>query len=77
MKCIMKQEWISVNDRLPEMYKRVLVFSEHHGHKTIYIMKRIPHDHAAPDNGKWHWSNVVNDNEITYWMPLPKMPKQP
>lgn len=63
--------WISVEDSLPEMQQRVLVIHKLPKRLNVYIMKRIPHDTSNPNNGKWHWSKVTNDNEVTHWMPIP------
>lgn len=66
-----KSPWISVKDSLPEMQQRVLVIHKLPKRLNVYIMKRIPHDTSNPNNGKWHWSKVTNDNEVTHWMPIP------
>lgn len=61
-----KQEWISVEERLPAEDVRVLVWLRK-DHKTTYI--RIDTDRRL--NGVWvRWYESV-----THWMPLPEAPK--
>lgn len=64
------QEWISVNDRLPEA-----------GGYVVCIAKRNPFSRFMPmvarieKNG---WVNPITDqyiSEVTNWMPLPDLPK--
>ena len=64
------QEWISVDDRIPENSGKYLVVyrNKYNGSTSIaikaYIKCRV---------GEW-WSNdYVYD--VTHWMPLPKPPK--
>ncbi len=69
-------KWISVNDSLPPLRQRVLVVAELPGfRKSVFISKRIPHDTANPDNPRWHWTQVANDDEVKYWCPFPKLPQ--
>lgn len=66
--------WISVEERLPEKLKRVLVFKQRNGHSlwcvamwNIEIDWRGESDWSKnPDNG---WFTV------THWMPLPESPE--
>ena len=61
-----KQEWISVEERLPAEDVRVLVWLRK-DHKTTYT--RIDTDRRL--NGVWvRWYESV-----THWMPLPEPPK--
>ena len=64
------QEWISVNDRLPEA-----------GGYVACIAKRNPFSRFMPmvarieKNG---WVNPITEqyiSEVTHWMPLPPLPK--
>ena len=64
------QEWISVDDRLPEV-----------GGYVVCIAKRNPFSRFMPmvarieKNG---WVNPITEqyiSEVTHWMPLPELPK--
>ena len=63
------QEWISVDDRLPEPWKQVLIYSRYDFCEVaLYI--GIP--------GKWRvtWNHDMLDaDSVTHWMPLPLPPK--
>lgn len=56
-------EWISVNDRLPETGKDVIVCHKN-GHVALnaYLDRR--------------WWYLDDRNKITHWMPLPPAPKE-
>ena len=65
------QEWVSVNDRLPEA-----------GGYVVCIAKRNPFSRFMPmvarivKNG---WVNPITEqyiSEVTHWMPLPEPPKE-
>ena len=59
------QEWISVDDKLPEPWKQVLIYSLHDFcESAVYI--------GVP--GKWRvtWNHEMLDaDSVTHWMPLP------
>ena len=64
------QEWVSVNDRLPEA-----------GGYVVCIAKRNPFSRFMPmvarieKNG---WANPITEqyiSEVTHWMPIPQPPK--
>lgn len=67
------QQWISVKDRLPDIYQRVLILirgrifissiEEEYGDEYPYGVIRFW-------DGDWDWP------EVTHWMPLPEPPKQ-
>ena len=63
------QEWISVDDRLPEAWKQVLIYSRHDFYESaVYI--------GVP--GKWRvtWNHeMLETDSVTHWMPLPQPPK--
>ena len=60
----LKSGWISVKDRLPEGFQKVLVFWRQNGEPMV--------DTAFWSDGHSteHWEGV----EITHWMPLPEPP---
>ena len=68
----LSHQWISVDEALPELMERVLVAHRLMNRISICIMKRIPHDTADPNNGKWHWSLVNHKEDVCAWMPIPK-----
>lgn len=68
----LSHQWISVDEVLPELMERVLVAYCLLERVSICIMKRIPHDTAFPNNGKWYWSLVNHKEDVIAWMPLPK-----
>ena len=68
----LSHQWISVDEALPELMERVLVAYRLMDRISICIMKRIPHDSANPNNGKWHWSLVNHKEDVIAWMPIPK-----
>ena len=58
-------EWVSVEERLPEEKQRVIVRCEHVGTSVGWIL----------------WGNWMTDigpgaGKVTHWMPLPKSPKE-
>ena len=58
-------EWVSVDERLPEEKQRVIVRCEHVGTSVGWIL----------------WGNWMTDigpgaGKVTHWMPLPKSPKE-
>lgn len=58
-------EWVSVEERLPEEKQRVIVRCEHVGTSVGWIL----------------WGNWMTDigpgaGKATHWMPLPKSPKE-
>ncbi len=65
---MVQNQWISVNEQVPETYIEVLVCFKSDGSNVIAFVNRF---------GKW--KNACTDNfiesEITHWMPLPEPPK--
>jgi hypothetical protein len=62
-------EWISVEDRLPEIHEEVLVFVKRHA-RTGHLYGRISAKGGRP------WWAVGNRHltGVTHWMPLPEPP---
>ena len=59
------QEWISVDDRLPEPWKQGLIYSLHDFCESAFYI-------GVP--GKWRvtWNHEMLDaDSVTHWMPLP------
>ena len=58
-------EWISVEERLPEVRQRVLLYSHHDGVNTGY---------RADEIGRFYVDKSY-PYRPTHWMPLPEAPK--
>ena len=60
------QEWVSVDDRLPEPWKQVLIYSRYDFCESAFYI-------GVP--GKWRvtWNHEMLDTySVTHWMPLPR-----
>ena len=57
-----RPQWIPVTERLPEVLKRVLVYSKIQG---------VISDFICHDGSGWYRAALV-----THWMPLPEPPKE-
>ena len=66
------QEWISVDDRLPEFCIPVLARCFHHGKWRTLVC------HTSEENaGEWYTDEVCQWVKVTHWMPLPpELPKE-
>lgn len=62
------QEWISVDDNLPNRQVNVLVASKH----DFLCIASLTNNHK---NNKFYDGDGFAINSITHWMPLPKPPK--
>ena len=62
------QEWISVEDNLPNRQVNVLVASKH----DFLCIASLTNNHK---NNKFYDGDGFAINSITHWMPLPKPPK--
>ncbi len=68
------QQWISVKDRLPDIYQRVLILIR----GRIFISS-IEEEYGGEYrdgvirfwDGDWDWP------EVTHWMEIPELPKNP
>lgn len=76
-------KWISVRDKLPEFFDKVLVYKSTlmGGYDTgIYIAQRF----TELDKREWivicdnetNKNNYRNIKEFSHWMPLPEPPKE-
>ena len=61
------QEWISVDDRLPESGKESVLIALRWGEVDI----------GWCEDGRWRseFVNEYEEGEVTHWMPLPNPPK--
>ncbi len=65
-------DWISVEDRLPEVGQRVLVYGISSQQPEIHVGEFTGHSwFYFPEDASW--SSLV---DVTHWMPLPEAPKQ-
>jgi len=63
-------EWISVKDRLPEKYKKVLVYSNNYG------IKEDSYEFTSKEGDVWfHGNREEYDDSVTHWQILPEPPK--
>ena len=76
------QEWISVDDRLPDETGRYLVVKkriapdEFGGNRTdIVILRFFVGDGFRMPKHIPDWINGEINEEVTHWMPLPELPK--
>lgn len=61
-----RQEWISVEERLPELYDSVLTYSYNDYCRECWL----------DEDYDWHTKETAYDfEEMTHWMPLPEAPK--
>lgn len=75
-----KQEWISVEERLPEPYERCLVAAKVGDRMVVDLGERTwVHDYRKNESYyEWIITNDWDEGEgceITHWMPLPETPK--
>lgn len=80
-------EWIKCSEIMPELYDFVLVFANNKGTgepKPMSIARFegdiwnfVNHMRDYPNYGAWMDIGYVMDEEdITHWMPLPEKPKE-
>lgn len=60
-------QWISVKDRLPELYSSVLVYTWNGYHRVWW----------RDEDNDWHSESYAYDpEEVTHWMSLPTPPTE-
>ena len=68
-----KIEWISVNDRLPEVEQKVIGIG-------LYKGKQTRADVLYYDGPEGWWDTLRHikvTGEVTHWMPIPEPPQTP
>lgn len=75
----MSEEWIDINEQLPEWYTWVFVWSEHF--ERPLETRRVEtgdKDENGESKWKWDWSKYVGlfDMGVGHWQPLPKGPER-
>ena len=78
------QEWISVDERLPDDEQEVLVIAHGWGGRLVYVgsHKRVEAQKSwltgstnkSSEWSLWGWS-YLKEPMVTHWMPLPQPPK--
>lgn len=71
-----KQEWISVEERLPEEDGWYITYTNANGKSNGVIAQQLV---TTTIRGKkirrWEWQTRVSPWIVTHWMPLPEAPK--
>lgn len=75
------EEWISVKDRLPDVFDEVLVYDTFSIATLQFQSRSIAWRETTPrKNGivNWYWNSQMsypeNLTHVTHWMPLPEPP---
>lgn len=74
-KLLKEQEWISVNDRLPNCNGCYLVWRPH-----FYIGKGMPSICYFDGQNTWHdsygvdFTRILKPEDVSHWKPLPEQP---
>jgi len=72
-----KPDWISVKDRLPEKWKRIMLFNHHEG-ISIGVLADTGwglDENYISDHCHAGYDFIRHMSSITHWMPLPEPPK--
>ena len=67
------QEWISVEDRLPEKHDRFICTYKFNSNSEMQFVGVL--DYYASDQYP-HWQHESAGVIVTHWMPLPEPPKE-
>ena len=76
-------DWISVKDRLPDQYEKVIVYNEEN--EDTFFASRIEigskrWDAVTREFVNWRWIphgyTCITLDSVTHWMPRPKLPKE-
>jgi hypothetical protein len=72
-----KQEWISVDERLPETEGDYLVWNKEQKKIEIRFFYRLPPNYPVESHPeiREYFGNFLDYKRITHWMPLPEAPK--
>ena len=83
--CVTVQEWVSVDDRLPEDSGYYLVVYRDKYNESIsiafdmYVKCNVGEwwesEFACDITNQFLWATRLQDQEVTHWMPLPHPPK--
>ncbi len=70
--------WISVKDKLPDVYQRVLVFRENYEGEVknkIHVGYMNTNDRFYGSQGGLLDDDLYSHTLVTHWMPLPEAPQ--
>jgi len=68
----MKDNWISVDSRLPDIREPVQIVTDYGKQATAYL-----YDKKNPSYGWLDWMRPQHSyGSVTHWQPLPKAPKK-
>ena len=73
----MKNEWISVEERLPEDWQKILCYQPYTENSQIMVLAYSKEYFVEINDDDKFTDNPQDDgfyNYITHWMPLPKRP---
>ena len=70
LELLQEQKWIPASEKLPEEFEPVYVFSRRSGLEIMHIEKIYKGDLWLNDHDYYF------DTENSWWMPLPKPPKE-
>ena len=71
-----KQEWISVEDRLPEEDGTYITFTNAKGKSEGVIAQSLVTKTIRGNTiRRWEWQTRISPWVVTHWMPLPEAPK--
>ena len=63
------QEWVSVDDRLPEPWKQVFIYSRYDFCESAFYI-------GVPGEWRVTWNHEMLDaDSVTHWMLMPNPPK--
>lgn len=65
--------WISVEDKLPNKDQDVLIYKGNHIGDMMYVYTYSGNNEWEDEYGYW---SRTDDEGITHWMPLPAPPKE-
>lgn len=70
---LLERQWISVEDRMPEVGEKVLTLNVTGGVRVMHL-NESGYDWSA-EVSRWH-GFLIPRNSVTHWMPLPEPPKE-
>ncbi len=71
-----KQEWISVDERLPEEDGCYITYTNANGKsKGVIAQSLVTRTIRGIKVRRWEWQTKVSPWIVTHWMPLPEAPK--